>query len=67
MNGCAERNFAYYLNDTWAYRKADIGHCPLRVEMDFPSFRGHVNLALIGALGVCDGHEIQYRSNTASL
>jgi hypothetical protein len=32
MNGCAERNFAYYLNDTWAYRKADIGHCPLRVE-----------------------------------
>jgi hypothetical protein len=36
-------------------------------ELDFPTFRGHVNLALIGALGICDGHEIQYRTNTASL
>jgi hypothetical protein len=35
--------------------------------MDFPMFCGHVNLALIVALGICDGHEIQFGKNTASL
>jgi hypothetical protein len=35
--------------------------------LDFPTFRGHVILALITALGIYDGHEIQFGKNTASL
>src|ERR1700733_9316087 len=37
-------------------RAAAVGR--LRVEVDFPTFRGHVNLALIVALEIWDGHEI---------
>jgi hypothetical protein len=35
--------------------------------LDFPMFCGHVNLALIVALENCDGHEIQFGKDTASL
>jgi hypothetical protein len=48
-------------------RKADTAGCQLRVNMDFPTFCGHVILALIVALEICDGHEIQFRKNTPSL
>jgi len=32
-----------------------------------PNVRGHVNLALIAALEIYDGHEIQFGKNTKSL
>jgi hypothetical protein len=36
------------------------------LKLDFPTFCGHANLALIVALGIYDGHEIQFGKNTAS-
>jgi hypothetical protein len=36
-------------------------------ELDFPTFRGHEILTPIVALGICDGHEIQFGKSTASL
>jgi hypothetical protein len=32
-------------------------------ELDFPTFRGQLNLALMVALEICDGHEIQFEEN----
>jgi hypothetical protein len=40
---------------------------PIRPSLDFPLFRGHVILALIMALEICDGHKIQFGTNPSSL
>jgi hypothetical protein len=50
-----------------AYPTAAVRHRQQRVNMDFPGFCGHVNLTPIVALRICDGHEIQFGKNTASL
>src|ERR1700676_437874 len=47
--------------------KAVSHECLKGVVMDFPMFCGHVNLALIVALEIYDGHEIQFGKNTESL